>query len=986
MADSIEEVKSKTDIVGIIGERIELKRAGRNYKALCPFHGEKTPSFMINPELQIYKCFGCFPAGQYIKTPFGYHKIEDIVEGEYAISGKGEIQKVLVTHERQYVGDLVTVKLSQLTEPVELTSGHFVYTIGGAPLYSNCYKYLSLRLNQYKKYSVNIRRERILNYFPVKKTPAGQLRKGMTLLYPINKTIRDMDSIDLSQYITKKWPNHGTKPLIPNLEVGVDKEFLKLIGYYVAEGSNNRAFIRFSLGNHEEDFAKEIVRLIKKIFDLDAKICRRKGLRRTGLEISACNSILANVFANLCGKGAENKHVPFVFQQLPPKKQRIIFNAIHKGDGFDIKPRGRVKSRRKAITTISRTLSEQLVDILLRNGCFPSRNTNKDNFDKLGVHHRKAFTVSWSVDPKVSKYHHFYETEEGKVYWLLPVFQVSKKRFVGKVYNLTIDNDHSYVANNFAVANCGEAGDVFNFLESYEGMEFGEALKYLADRAGVELKPLSFKTKSDKERLYEINELSAKFYHFVLTSHRAGKEALDYLKKERGIGDDLIQEFQLGYSPNIPFAAKKFLVDKHKISTAELIKTGLVYKGERGTFDRFRGRVIFPLFDHRGNVIGFAGRILPKDQNKDLAKYINTPETPVYHKGSVLYGLNLSRSEIKRKNEAVVVEGELDLISSWKAGIKNIVALKGTAMTEDQIRLLSRFTQKIILMLDADIAGDLAARRGITIAQNLGMEVRVLELKGFKDPDEAAKSDPVGLKKSLKNAVGVWDFIIDSIFAKQKASSGLGTAKISREIVPILGQIEDKIVQAHYIKIVADKLGVPENAVKEQIEESFKKGTVKRIETESVEEVKKSRRILLEERLLTLAFQSDPKVLLKSENSELILGSLTGRIYDNYVIYSKKVKKWDPAKFVKTLPSELVEGFNAMMLAVTQPGGLEKELAVVIRELKTLYLKERLNEVTSQIRQLESKGETDKLQEVQGLFAKYSAKLSELEGKSDIIG
>ncbi len=515
---------------------------------------------------------------------------------------------------------------------------------------------------------------------------------------------------------------------------------------------------------------------------------------------------------------------------------------------------------------------------------------------------------------------------------------------------------------------CQATGDVFTFLQEYEGMEFGEALKFLADRAGVKLATLSFEPKSDKEKLYEINALITKFYHYILTSHKAGKEAIDYLKKERGIDSALIETFQLGYSPNVAFAAKKFLVDKHKISYQELIKAGLVYKSERGVFDRFRGRVVFPLYDHRGNVIGFAGRILPKDSNKDLAKYINTPETPIYHKGSVLFGLNLTRSEIKRKGEAVVVEGELDLISCLQVGIDNIVALKGTAMTEDQVRLISRFAQKIILMLDADLAGDAAARRGISIASNLGLEVRVCELKKYKDPDEAAKKNPEYLKKSLKEAVGVWDFIIDSIFARNDPKSGIGASKISREIAPILAQIEDKIVQAHYAKVVSDRLSVPLEAVTAQIEESSKKREIGQGRTNDEEpqrsgETPRERR---EEWILTLLFQTDPERLASRKIRSLITTPLSRRILEECGKFMKARKKFDVLVFKQNLPPELLDGFSKIMLLdvsdlIDKPDQLKREIEDQIDRLGEDSRSKIRRDLTKKIKSFEAKKDKDAL-------------------------
>ena len=983
MNNQVDEIKSRTDIVAIIGERIELKKAGRNFKAICPFHGEKTPSFMVSPELQIFKCFGCFPAGQFVKTPFGYHKIEDVVASEWVVSGKGNLQKVETQLVREYDGDLVKICLANLTEEVSMTGNHNVFVIGGAPLYRNNYKYLSKRLNLYSKYSEEKRLDRVHKYFPIEKLEARNLKKGMTLLYPIDTFSNPIDRLDLSAFITKKWPAHGTKPIIPELDIKVDDNFLKLIGYYIAEGSNHRAYIRFSIGDHEKEFAKDIIKIVNEIFGFEAEICRKHRGKKTGTEISVCNSILANVFENLCGKGAEKKHIPFVLQQLPPDRQSIMLNAIYRGDGFEKKLKNNVKTHRRFITTISRTLSEQLTDILLRTGFYPSRNVQIEKIDKLGTKHKKAFVVSWSVNPQVSRHRHIYTDSDGSKYWLVPIARKKTSSFKGMVYNLRVENDHSYVANTFAVANCGEAGDVFNFLEKYEGMEFPEALKYLADRAGIKLQRTDFGQSSEKEKLIEINTQVVRFYNYLLLEHPVGAKALKYLEEERGLKKETIKEFSLGFSPESSYALKKFLVDKKNFFPADIEKAGVGIPRGQDLYDRFNGRVIFPLFDHRGNPIGFAGRVLPWDK-RETGKYINSPETPLYHKSSVLYGLNLTRGQIKKKKVAIVVEGELDLISSWQAGIKNIVAIKGSTLTEEQVKLLSRFAQKFILALDSDVAGDAAARRGIKVAGDIGVEVKVAEITGFKDPDEAARGNIEGYKKDLINARGVYDYFIDSVFARISPESGSGKSKISKEIIPILGEIGDKIVQSHYANVIARKLEVPLEAVLEELGKISDKNVVSPESTSSFKTTEGAvRRELLEERFLSLAFQSDPKKLLSKKTAGLIALSLNKRLVEEYAKFDSG-KDFDVTKFGESLPAELFDGFAKMVLSDNQnlldnPDELSRELELVGKELKIHTVKEKLKLLASQMRETEESGEADKLLKAQNEFNKLAKSLSGYE-------
>lgn len=532
---------------------------------------------------------------------------------------------------------------------------------------------------------------------------------------------------------------------------------------------------------------------------------------------------------------------------------------------------------------------------------------------------------------------------------------------------------------------CSVSGDCFAFLKEYEGMEFGEALKFLADRAGVKLQRLERSDTSEKEKLIEINNLTSRFYQYLLFNSSVGKVALDYLLKERGLKPTTIKEFGLGFSPDSPIGLKKFLIDKKKFDPRDIERAGIGYPKGGYFIDRLRGRVIFPLLDHRGNTVGFAGRVLPGPKEKETAKYVNTPETPVYHKGGLLYALNLTKKDIKRKNVVIVVEGELDAISSWQAGIQNVVAIKGSAITEDQVRLISRFCKKAILCLDSDIAGDAAARRGVITAQDQGLEVKVARLKDFKDPDDAARKNPAGYKKSLIDAVGIWDFLIDSVFERFDSKSGEGKAKISREVVPVLSLISDKIVQDHYVNLVSKRLEVSSEAVLEQISKQAGKKEAGGIE-EKPDFERKERRELLEERILSLGFRYDPEILVKKSVSDLVKTPLSKRILDEYLSNSSKSAKFNVSEFGMTLPKELFDGFAWMVLSEeSEINNLDEvpiEMGAVLHELRTLSLKEKLIKLSGQIRELEERGEKEKLAELKEEFKSLTEKLHSLEEKA----
>lgn len=542
----------------------------------------------------------------------------------------------------------------------------------------------------------------------------------------------------------------------------------------------------------------------------------------------------------------------------------------------------------------------------------------------------------------------------------------------------------------FKCFGCSEAGDAFTFLEKFEGMDFPEALKYLADKVGIKLVNTRTGVNTDKEKILEINTLTLRFYNYLLLNSPTGARALEYLIKDRGLSRATIEEFQLGYSPEDQTVINKFLIVKKKFTPKEIELAGLGIPRGGSIYDRFRGRVIFPLFDHRGNPIGFSGRLLPW-LNQDMAKYINSPETPVYHKSNVLYGLNLTRGQIKKKKVAIVVEGELDAISSYQAGIKNVVAIKGSALTEEQVRLLSRFAPKFILALDSDMAGDSASRRAITIAGNMGVEVKVAKISGGKDPDEAARHDLDGYKKDLIASEGVWDYLIDSIFSRFDVDSGAGKAKISKELGPILSEIEDKIVQAHYMNLVAKKLGVPLEAVTEQIAKSEPRsnGASGVVVEVGVQPNRAGRREMLESRLLALAFLSNPKVLLTSEVGEVVSSVFCKKLVGHYSEFAKNNQKFNVSDFGKSLPAELFDGFSKLMINDSQDSEnaseLEKELDLVKKELKILEVKANLKLIAQEMRNLEETNEKEKLLKAQNKFNKLASSLSGYE-ESEVGG
>lgn len=547
---------------------------------------------------------------------------------------------------------------------------------------------------------------------------------------------------------------------------------------------------------------------------------------------------------------------------------------------------------------------------------------------------------------------------------------------------------------------CNEGGDIFGFLMKIEGVDFGEALQILAKRTGVKLR--RYQTSGEektKQLLYEINHLASEFYHYLLLNHPAAKEALDYVLG-RGINRESLKLFKLGFSPNSWDSLQKYLVGKKNYQATDLEKAGLVIKRSGGYYDRFRNRLMFTLRDQRGNVVGFAGRIL--DPKKKEAKYVNTPETLVYHKSNLLYGLAETREMIRKADKTVVVEGELDLISSFQVGVKNVVAIKGSAFTDGQIKLISRLTKNLLLALDQDIAGDVAARRGIEVAESMGMMVGVVEIKGGKDPDEVAQKNPSLWRSLVEEAVPIYDYFMDSACSRFDAQSADGKRKIGQEIIPILAKINDEIVRAHYVKQLAGRLGVNEEAVLAQIEKIVKStegNNLLRSKQDNrvfPEEIDRNRnpREFLEEYLLALAFQADRwDWLVKKKISRLVKTARFVSLLEKLTQYLKQYKTFRSERLAKMLPAELREIFDRLYLVdfadlLEDQQVLDREGDKIISRLENFELRERLQEINRMIGDLERKKELlpqeeKQLEKLTREFRDFSRQLPEIKPKKE---
>ncbi|HDH99262.1 MAG TPA: DNA primase, partial [bacterium] len=412
---------------------------------------------------------------------------------------------------------------------------------------------------------------------------------------------------------------------------------------------------------------------------------------------------------------------------------------------------------------------------------------------------------------------------------------------------------------------CSRGGDIFKFVMEIEGVEFGDALRILAQKAGVELKPRSpqrQRFKTERQRLYEICELSAKFFEKQLAGSQNGKRAKAYLLK-RGVSEESIKKWRLGWAPNQWRVLVDFLLSRG-YKKDEIVRAGVAIEKENAVYDRFRGRIIFPIFDLNSQVVGFSGREFLDLGQK--AKYINTPNTLLYDKSRALYGLDKAKIEIRKRDYCILVEGNVDLIMASQAGDENTVATCGTALTPYQLRVLKRYSNNLLVAFDMDIAGEAATKRGIELAQSLGFDIRVVRLPYGKDPAEIILENKKEWKAAVKGAVSIFDFYFDSAFGQADSQTPEGRKKILGILLPLIKRIPNKIEQSDWIQKLSKRLRAREEDIREELGKIKSEGGISQEDTkESCPPVKKTRKEMLEERLVLLALKFPQDVAIISD-------------------------------------------------------------------------------------------------------------------------
>ena len=526
---------------------------------------------------------------------------------------------------------------------------------------------------------------------------------------------------------------------------------------------------------------------------------------------------------------------------------------------------------------------------------------------------------------------------------------------------------------------CGEGGDIFKFLMKYENLEFYEALKILAEKAGVELKKISPAEHKQFGILYDISQSAKDFFKKQLEQ---STETLNYLK-ERGLKKETIEEFELGLAPNKFDDLSRYLTNSgYDIKDVE--RAGLIFKTERGSYvDRFRERIMFPLYNHFGKVVGFSGRVLPRleAEKPELGKYINTPETLIFNKSRILYGFHKTKKHILEQKSAVLVEGQMDFLMAYQDGVKNVIATSGTALTFDHLKTIRRLAEQLILCFDNDEAGFNAVERAIDLANANDFNVKILTLQDFKDPAEAAQKSPGALAGLIKETKPAMEFYFER-YLKEKVK--LELPEFKKKIRIVLAKIKNlasAVERAQWLKELSQRTKIEEKTLAEEMEQlktlnyAEKNAELRRNSprqsASSLRESACSRRELICQRLISLA-------ILDKDFQERINEHLDYFLEDYSLILKclREEAKLEDERLNNLL--NLISLRSSFESSILDPEKIEKEFQELLHQLRIEYLKEKRQGLTGLVKEAEETGDETRVTSVLKEFDEVSKSIQSI--------
>jgi len=539
---------------------------------------------------------------------------------------------------------------------------------------------------------------------------------------------------------------------------------------------------------------------------------------------------------------------------------------------------------------------------------------------------------------------------------------------------------------------CGEGGDIFEFVKKIENVEFPESLRILAQKAGVVLKKQDPKLLDQRTKQLELHEAATKFFQAHLWQTTAGKHALAYLSG-RGLTEDTIKTWRLGYAPESYEALTKHLKSRGYIDL-EIKNSGLVVEKNKGIgyYDRFRDRIMFPLFDAQGQVVGFTGRLL-KDK-KGQGKYVNSPQTILYNKSYVLYGLHAAKEAIKERNKVIIVEGQMDVLSVHQAGDKNVVASSGTALTQEQLELMKRYTKTLTLAFDADQAGAKAILRATDIALKQGFKIYVLLLPAGEDPDTMVQADYPRWKILVGESTELMEYFFDLVFKGRQLDTLDARKEAARKLLQLIRKLPDAIDRDYYLKKLSSQTDISEGALREVLSEvssvitesgGLPTTTLKSLDTKQKASQRLIAWLLVRSDLWDKAFATVLPDMIEGRSERELYSSLA-------VYYTDNNKVWSPDNIhidiitqeirLEPLALKLLHTLHILSqdLAthIDEPYAVD-DFQLLCRNLQRQYWHSRLAILKAEIKQAEDAKDSAKVQALTLEVNKLIHKLSELK-------
>lgn len=537
---------------------------------------------------------------------------------------------------------------------------------------------------------------------------------------------------------------------------------------------------------------------------------------------------------------------------------------------------------------------------------------------------------------------------------------------------------------------CGKGGDLFDFIMEIEGLEFKEALELIAPKAGVVLKHESFQNYSKKKRLHEILNLSAKYFAKHLNQDEIGESARQYLLN-RGLNKQTISDWLMGYSLDsyddiIKYFQSSKLEDK-KFNVSELLSAGLVIEKNQKYYDRFRARIMFPISDINGNIIAFTARISPeKEAETKMGKYINSPQTEIFDKSKVVFALDKAKKAIREKDLSIFVEGQMDAIVCHQFGYNNVVASSGTAVSQEQLTLIKRYSNNLAFAFDMDKAGQIATDRGIQEAMNLDMRVKIIVLnEEYKDPADCLLKNPADFKKALESSLDIMDYYFNKIIKGKDLNNLDAKREVVAKMLLMLKKLKSRVDQDYWLKKLSQDLNLSEDTLREEFvknanQTSFKASSQSKAIDSSLD--KQSRLIEL---VLSLIFRF-PELIEETSSllkEEYLNDNHLNNFYKKLIIYYNKYSSFEFQHFRSNLKEK-----NQIDLADTlslkgereyydlDAQRARKEILASIEELRKIYYQKKISLVEKELTIAEQENDTEKAKQLMNQIAQLLKKLS----------